>query len=191
MKKIRTFLLALVIIAAVCGCFYAVNEKSKKDSQKEELLTEVQKLTTKDLTKNYPETPREVIKLYNRILACYYDDTTTDDEVTKLAAQVILMFDDQLASINDEETYTESIKNDIADFKENNKTLVRTSISDSNDVLYLTDKDDEIAYVTSSYFVKANKSYTKTYQQYVLRKDSDGEWKILTFYTIEPESTEE
>ena len=54
----------------------------------------------------------------------------------------------------------------------------------------MTNRGDEIAYGTASYFIKNGSSYTKTYQKYVLRKDDDGDWKILTFYKIEGESSE-
>ena len=64
---------------------------------------------------------------------------------------------------------------------------------DSRDVIYLEDPDngDDIAYVTVSYFVKEDNAYDKTYQQYVLRKSDTGEWKILTYYQIEANESEE
>lgn len=42
----------------------------------------------------------------------------------------------------------------------------------------------ECAYVTASYFVKGKDGYTKTYQQYVLRQDEDGKWKILAYEVV-------
>jgi hypothetical protein len=50
---------------------------------------------------------------------------------------------------------------------------------------------DKIAYVTSSYFVREGSSYERTYQEYVLRKDSDGNWKIMGFYQVEGTSSED
>ena len=72
MKKTGIVILTIALIAAICGSFYIVNDKSKRANQKEKVLTEVQRITTKDLDKNYPQTPREVVKLYNRIVKCYY-----------------------------------------------------------------------------------------------------------------------
>ena len=43
----------------------------------------------------------------------------------------------------------------------------------------------KIAYVRASYFMKEGNSYSKTYQDYVLRQDEKGCWKILTFYKVE------
>lgn len=190
MKKTRIVILAIVIVAAICTAFYIVNNNSKKESAKEAELTEIQKITTRNMEKDYPATPREVIKFYNRIVKCYYGRQYSDDELEQLADQALSMFDDDLLKKNQKESYIESVKSDAAQYEEDNKSISQTDVCDSNDVKYMTDNGDDIAYVTASYFIKTGSSYTKTYQEYVLRKDDDGDWKILTFYKIEGESSE-
>lgn len=190
MKKTRIVILAIVIVAAICTAFYIVNNNSKKESAKEAGLTEIQKITTRNMEKDYPATPREVIKFYNRIVKCYYGRQYSDDELEQLADQALSMFDDDLLKKNKKESYIESVKSDAAQYEEDNKSISQTDVCDSNDVKYMTDNGDDIAYVTASYFIKNGSSYTKTYQEYVLRKDGDGDWKILTFYKIEGESSE-
>ncbi len=190
MKKTRIVILAMVIVAAICTAFYIVNNNSKKESAKEAELTEIQKITTRNMEKDYPATPREVIKFYNRIVKCYYGRQYSDDELEQLADQALSMFDDDLLKKNEKESYIESVKSDAAQYEEDNKSISQTDVCDSNDVKYMTDNGDDIAYVTASYFIKNGSSYTKTYQEYVLRKDGDGDWKILTFYKIEGESSE-
>lgn len=190
MKKTRIVILAIVIVAAICTAFYIVNNNSKKESAKEAGLTEIQKITTRNMEKDYPATPREVIKFYNRIVKCYYGRQYSDDELEQLADQALSMFDDDLLKKNQKESYIESVKSDAAQYEEDNKSISQTDVCDSNDVKYMTDNGDDIAYVTASYFIKTGSSYTKTYQEYVLRKDDDGDWKILTFYKIEGESSE-
>ena len=190
MKKTRIVILAIVIVAAICTAFYIVNNNSKKESAKEAGLTEIQKITTRNMEKDYPATPREVIKFYNRIVKCYYGRQYSDDELEQLADQALSMFDDDLLKKNEKESYIESVKSDAAQYEEDNKYISQTDVCDSNDVKYMTDNGDDIAYVTASYFIKTGSSYTKTYQEYVLRKDDDGDWKILTFYKIEGESSE-
>ena len=49
----------------------------------------------------------------------------------------------------------------------------------------------KIAYVKASYFMKEGSSYSKTYQEYVLRQDKEGCWRILTFYKIAADSDTE
>ena len=101
------------------------------------------------------------------------------------------MFDKELQENNPLDQYVSSVRNDVADYKERGKSITQTSVCDSNDVRYLTDQGDELAYVTASYFVKEKKEYKDTNQMYVLRKDGDGNWKILVFYQIEEDASEE
>ena len=55
----------------------------------------------------------------------------------------------------------------------------------------LTVDGRECAYVKTSYFIKEGADYSKTHQMYVVRKDEDGNWKILVFYKIEGEASDE
>ncbi len=191
MKKTGIVIIALVVIIVICGAFYAVNENSKKESQKEASLTEIQKITTKDLDANYPQTPREVVKFYNKIVDCYYKDQYTDDELDALADQALKLFDDELVQNNPKDTYKSSVIADVLNYEDQGKTISQINVCDSNDVKYITDDGDNIAYVTASYFIKQDNSYSKTYQEYVLRKDAEGRWKILTFYKVESASDTE
>ncbi len=191
MKKIGVVIIALAVIIGICGAFYIVNEKSKKESQKEASLTEIEKITTKDLDTNYPQTPREVVKFYNKIVDCYYKDQYTDDELDALVDQALKLFDDELAQNNPKDTYKASVIADVSNYEDQGKTISQINVCDSNDVKYITDDGDNIAYVTASYFIKQDSSYSKTFQEYVLRKDAEGRWKILTFYKVESASDTE
>ena len=48
---------------------------------------------------------------------------------------------------------------------------------------------EESAIVQSSYFIKEKNSYSKTYQDYLLRKNEAGEWKILGFEKVEGDTS--
>lgn len=87
-------------------------------------LTEIQKLITKNLDTNYPATPREVVKYYNRILECFYDDTYTDDELESLADQARKLLDDELLENNPRDQYLSDLKADIEDYHNNQKRFV-------------------------------------------------------------------
>ena len=43
----------------------------------------------------------------------------------------------------------------------------------------------DCAYVTASYFLRSTKAYNRANQEYVLRKDENGDWKILGFVALE------
>lgn len=190
MKKASGLVITILVVAAILGGYYFFSQKHKSNVDSEN-LTEVQKLINKDLEKNYPETPREVIKLYNRIIKAYYDGNYTDDEFDALTDQALLLMDDDLKAQNPKDTYVENLKEEIAQYAEDKKKISRANVCDSNEVKYTTDNGDDIAYVSTSYFMKAGDAFEDTDQMYVLRKDDEGRWKILVYYQIEPSSTEE
>ena len=191
MKKAGIVVIALLCIGVICGGFFYVS-KHHKPSVDATKLTEVQKVIGKNLETDYPETPREVVKFYNRILKCYYSQEYTDEELDELVDQALALFDDDLKANNPKDQYKTCIETDIAQYQADSKTIAQYDVCDSNDVLYKKDNGSDVAYVSASYFIKANGSYSKTYQTYVLRKDEDGKWKILVFYQTEaPDTVEE
>lgn len=192
MKKAKYVIIALACICLICGGFALLLQDN---GIKEKELTAVEKVTTKNLEKDYPKTPREVVKHYNKIVELYYGEEIPAHQLDELVDQMMMLFDEDLALINPRDEYYKSVVADIERYKSLNKKIVRSDVSDSNDVNYLDDvKDgdsevDELAYVDASYFVNTDGEFSYTYQRFVLRKDDDGRWKILTFYQIEGESS--
>lgn len=193
MKKVGVVIAALVCVVLVCGGFWLIKNHADANSGDDVQLTKVQKIIVRDLENNYPETPREVVKLYNQIITAYYEDEYTDKEFESLASQARLLMDDELLANNPEQDYKDAVRSDVADYERRSRTIRQTSVCSTNEVLFLTDQSngDELAYVTASYFVKEKKQFDKTYQKYVLRKDAQGRWKILNYYQIEGDSSEE
>ena len=192
MKKAGIVVAALLCVALVCGGFYYLKNRPS-GIDKEENLTEVQKIITRDLDQQYPPTPREVVKFYNRIIMSYYGEDYSDDEFEALVDQALRLFDDELAANNPKREYMAAIHKEVENYASRKRSITKANVCDSRDVLSLEDPDngDDIAYVTVSYFVKEDNAYDKTYQQYVLRKSDTGEWKILTYYQIEANESEE
>lgn len=190
-KQSRVVILAVICIVVIVGIFWGVNKNREASVEDTVELTEVQNVITKDLDKNYPETPREVIKAYNRIISCFYGEEYTEEELYALGNQARKLFDQELLENNPEEEYFEALKADIEDYKEHSRTIASASVCDSNDVKFQIVDGDECAYVAASYFINENKKYSRTYQTYVLRKDADGKWKILVFYQTEGESSKD
>lgn len=193
MKKAGIIIAIVLCAALVCGGFYYMKDYLGSRNRGDE-LTEVQKIIARDLQGQYPQTPREVTKFYNRIIVAYYEGKLTDDEFDAMADQALMLFDEELLEANPKEEYKKSVQADVADFAARKRSITKASVCDSKDVIYRNDANngDEIAYVLASYFVKQSNGYDKTYQQYVLRKNEDGNWKILTYYQVQgAESTED
>lgn len=194
MKNVKYVIIAIACICVICAGFYFFSQDNK---EKEADLTEIEKVIVKDLEKNYPKTPREVVKFYNKIVKCYYGDEPTEAQLNDLVDQMLFLLDDDLLLRNPRDEYYNSVVSDIAQYKEEKKQLVSTDVCDSNDVKYVTDnkngetEKDELAYVNASYFIKDDGEFGYSYQQFVLRQDEDGRWKILTFYQIEGEESDD
>ncbi|MBE5891157.1 MAG: hypothetical protein E7282_09365 [Lachnospiraceae bacterium] len=186
MKKTGIIVLsAILVVMVVVGGYYGIIRSRQTANTEEQKLTEVEKINTRDLAKNYPSTPREVVKFYNRIITAYYAEKYTDEELSAMAEQARRLFDSELQDNNPQSVYLESVKADIEAYKSASKLISQSDVCDSDDVLYMTDKEDKIAYVSSSYFIKEGSNFSRTHEMYVLRKDTEGNWKILVYYQIE------
>lgn len=194
MKNAKYAIIAFACICVICAGFYFFAESQ---TSKEEQLTDIEKLILKDLEKDYPKTPREVVKLYNRIVQGYYGGEATDEQVEDLVDQMMYLLDEDLLLTNPRDEYYQMVVMDIKQYEEQDKVLVRTDVADSKDVLFLDDvkegttETDELAYVDASYFMRNGDQFTNSYQQFVLRQDEDGRWKIIAFYEIEGEVSED
>ncbi|MBQ8518128.1 MAG: hypothetical protein IJ455_00810 [Agathobacter sp.] len=193
MKNVKYVIIAIACICVLCAGFFFFTQDQKEN---EKDLTEIEKVIVKDLKNNYPKTPREVVKFYNRIVKCYYgSEEPTEKQLNDLVDQMIGIMDDDLLLVNPRDTYYNSVVSDIEQYKQAKKQLVSTDVCGSNDVKYVTDdKDgekDELAYVKASYFMNTDGKFAYTYQQFVLRQDEDGRWKIITFYQVEGEESDD
>lgn len=192
MNKVKYVIVAIACICAICAGFYFF---SQGNGETEKELTEIEKVIVKDLESNYPKTPREVVKFYNRIVKCYYGgEQLTEKQVNDLVDQMLCILDDDLLLINSRDSYYSSVVQEINQYKRAKKQLISTDVCDTNDVKYVTDdkngKEEKIAYVDASYFMNTDGKFAYTYQQFVLRQDEDGLWKILAFYQIEGEKSD-
>lgn len=64
-KNGQKIIFAVVCVVIIVGLFWYTAAKKGNSAENNDDLTEVEKVITKNLEKNYPETPREVVKFYN------------------------------------------------------------------------------------------------------------------------------
>ena len=181
MKNKRVLVIALLCIAFIVGGFFLFTNRTQKSPENVELTT-VQQIITKNLEQNYPKTPREVIKTYNEIITCFYNEECTEEEIERLCDQVLVLLDEELRENNPKDIYVKAVKSEIADHKAKGKNIVSIKLSSSNEIDVRTVDERECAYVDSSYFIKDKNGYSKSYMTYVVRKDENGNWKILVYY---------
>ena len=186
MKGKKGGLIGLIIgVIIIVVVFAVIAYRAPKSVDETTELTELEELTTKNLEASYPATPREVVKLYNRYLLLLYGDTgysISKDELKQLGSKMRMLYDEELLGVNPEATYYSSLEADIMEDQLAGKVMLQTNVADSADVENLTIDGRKCATLSASYFTKRNNAdFTKTYQQYLLRKDANGKWKILGF----------
>lgn len=168
-------LLAVFII----GGFFLVRSIGLKNLELKKSKTEVEKLMELNLDDNYPGNAREVLKVYNRILKCCYNEDLTDEQIKKLAEQNQKLFDEQLLEKNPYDQYVEKLKKDIEDYKSKKTTIANIAIQD----LAEAEREERGGYkfcnLLVSYIVKDTKGLKTTNEKYYLREDDKGRWKIL------------
>ncbi len=190
-KYVKIVGISVLCIALIVGYYYYLSHRDKKDVENNTEVGEVEEVLAKDLDKDYPPTPREVVKFYNRILTCFYNEEYEEEQLEELAEQARKLMDQELLNNNPKDVYLSSLKAEIQQYHEREQTLADTTVSSSNEVEYRTVDGQECAYVTASYFVKEGNSYTRNYEEYVLRKDSDKNWKILGYQLVKGDSSDE
>ena len=183
MKKVLRIGIAVICMVSLVVGYYAYlsrrNDSVSADDSVE--LSEVQSIISKDFDKNYPATPRAVVKWYNRIITAYYAEDFTQDELEQMADQARKLMDDELLQYNPKDTYVASLNLEIEDYHNRQRVIVSSSVSESGEVQYKKINGYECAFVSAYYFVREGSSYTRTYEDFCLRKDSNGNWKILTW----------
>lgn len=188
-KVIRTVIIGLVFVLLIGGYYFYLTKRSGSGAQsKLPNETPVEKLLNTDLEQNYPTTPRAVIQMYNRFLKCMYGEDYSDQQFVNMVEKQKVLFDQELLDNNPQNQYIQNVRADVKKCKSEKRSIRNTSICGSNEVVYKTVDKRDCAYVSCSYFMKVADDYETTTQQYVLRKDNTGCWKILVYYIIRGET---
>ena len=189
MTKKRGGLIFLILIAVlIVGAFALVAYRTPKSAEEATEVTEKDELMSRNIDTNYPSTPREVMKLYNRYMLCLYgveSDELKDEEVRALGRKMRQMYDEKLLAENPEESHLLKLAQELSIFRNDGKVMIQANVCDSNEVDYIDVDGASGALLETSYFVKkGSQEFTRTYQQFLLRKDDSGNWKILGFVKV-------
>ncbi len=199
MSKIRKRMFAaiavIILVAAVVFiAFVLINRQAERKAQEEILpTTEIGKVLAKDLDTKYPETPTEVVKMYWRINNCIYNEGATDKQFEQLLQQLRKMYDEELLASEDNsmENMGEKLKKDVEQRKKAKQTL-SVYLVQQNDTVEVQDLNGrDAASVIASILIKAKgEKATKTYEKFLCRRDSKGDWKILGWEQVSQKEAE-
>lgn len=179
----------LIFLACLIVGYYAhlSNRNTPKEDSRAGVLTEVDKVLSRNLETNYPPTPRELVKYFSEITECFYNEEYSEEKLVELADKIRLLYDDELVANQTEEDYIKQLKEDIEEFQENKRTIYSYEPSSSIDVEPFTEDGYEWARLYCIYSVKEGTQIKKSNTQFLLRKDPEGHYKIYGWKLAESE----
>ena len=145
----KGLIIAIVLILIVAGYYYYLSHREVEKTE-EVTVSEAQELLLRDLDRNYPPTPKEVVKYFFDITTCLYNESLSEADVEALAMKVQELYDADLVIHNPKEEYFTELKSEIAAFRESNSQILNYSTSSSGDVDYFEDErtsEEELAWI--------------------------------------------
>lgn len=176
---VKLLIIGIILAVLVIGYYFYLSNKTSETKEEVVESTQVQSVLMKDLEKSYPPTPKEVVKYFNEISKCFYNETYTEEELYDLAMQIQGLYDDELIAQKTEERYITDLKSDIAEMKANKRTISSYQLSASTDVEYFTEKDSKCARLYCEYSILQETDRVSSMVVFILRQDEDEHWKIL------------
>lgn len=179
MKKstIRIAVIIICLITMVVGYYAYLSGKSRSRSQ-EAGMTVVDTTLSRDLNRDYPATPKEVMRYYNEILRCLYNEQCTDVEIEALGNKARELYDEELLAANELGTYMQRLKEEVAEYKEMNRRIISLSVAASNSVFFFEEDSYSFARISCGYTIMQGGSSAPVEQVYLLRRDENRRWKI-------------
>lgn len=171
-------ILFILIIMVLIYYAYLSNRNVVEEEVKQE-VTRVQDVLLRDLEIQYPPSPKEVLKYYCEITECFYNETYSEEELTKLAMKIRQLYDDELIADKTDEVYMADLKKDIDNYKEKSIEISSYATSASTDVIYSTVDGKEYASLYCTITLRQSTDLSTLIHKFLLRKDTEGHWKIL------------
>ena len=180
--KITVFFIFLLVL--VVG-YYAYLSGTHRTEQQEAVMSEVDTALSRDLDNDYPATPKEVIKYYNDLTKCFYNEECTAEELQDLGRKSLQLFDEELQENNDEDTYLIRLQGEVQNYKDNKRKITSVSLAPSTNVDYYSVDGYSFARISCGYTMTENGKKTSTVMVYLLRRDDNRRWKIYGWETAD------
>lgn len=177
-KILAGVIVVLMLAVFALGFFLYLSRQNSASVPEETIVRKVDEVLLRDLTRNYPPSPKEVVRYYSEITTCFYEENLTEDELKKLALKARELYDAELLASQTEEEYMEDLKKDILDFNAMGIVVSGYSLSASTDVEFFTQDGYSFARLYADYRLRQGTEYLYSNEVFLLRKDEEGHWKI-------------
>lgn len=188
-STIFTLISMLLILGVGLGVFYwQVNKTEEGKVETGESLTEEMKLLTYDMENQYPQTPREVVRLYCRMTKLLYSGELQEEQIESLVDNVRALFDEDLLEANPRETHLEEVDKELKEYQDKQWKITRYSVEDAKDSDTVSVEGRDSTTVRAYFSRQEGKATFKDlYELFILREDEEGRFKILGWSAFDPE----
>lgn len=193
MRKSTTRITVVIILAIVTVVgYYAYLSNKTKQERADLQMSFVENTLSRNLETNYPSTPKEVLKYYNEIQKCLYNEECTPEQLDELIIRVRELYDEELLENNSLAIQSIQLKQEIQEFRDKNRKITSISLASSANVIFDTVDDFEFAKLHCGYNLMEGGKNIPTTQVFLLRKDENRRWKIYGWkITDELDSTQD
>lgn len=183
-KGTKGLVITMILILLIVGYYYYL---SNRDVVKEDdvVITEVQDVLLRDLNRNYPPSPKEVVKYFLETTKCMHNEELSDQDAIALAEKIQGIYDDELIGNKPQEEYLKDLKSEITAFQDSDCAIVNYSTSASTDVDYFDEDGYSFARLYGTFYLRIEKEMKSLEQVFILRKDEEGHWKIYGWKPVE------
>lgn len=194
-KGTKAFTLVIFIVALFAlGLYtYVTNEASGK--QDVTPASEKDILLTYDMTDNYPKTVRETVKLHCRYLKYIYNEgwseDFTEDDLFVMNQKIRQLFDEELLEMNSPERQLQALKSEMDLYEVNKQKMISYTLAEASQIEYNTDDDVEYAKMRVTIVMRVDSASLSADEEYILRKDAEGKWRILGWQAIQQNKANE
>ena len=191
MKKSTTRVTVIIVflVVAVVG-YYAYLANRSKSERAEEAMSAVQSILSRDLSKDYPPTPKEVIKYYNEIFIAYYNEECSEEDIEALGLKARELYDDELLEANEIGAYLINLQEEVKTGRKNERRVTSPNVASSVNVEFFKEDGYDFARLQCDYVIlEAGQKYP-TAQMYLLRKDGNKRWKIYGWEDVKKLETQ-
>ena len=189
-KMVKTVVLVIFIGILLLGGYAYVSQRNVKNLKNHE-LKEVDRLLLYDLEKEYPHSPRDVVKLYSEMLSCVYNQKLKDDNLKGIVRQMRKMYAKEFAEDinNTEQNQINELQKEIEESGKDDHKITSYKIMESSQIEYGEVDGKQAAMVDVTYTLRYGNEYPKQPQTYILIQDEEEHWKILGWQDVAQEQS--
>lgn len=190
MKKVKTKgFITVVLILLVVGLGYYTHLINKTRRQKNTTTkTEVEQLLEYDFEDNYPKTVRETVKLHCKYLKNAYGLKFDEEQLPTANSNMRNLYDEELLAYNSEGQQFEELKKEISLYNDKKQKFISYSLEEASQIEYNTEDGKDYAKTTVTLNITVGTAPIYVEQEYLLRKDESGRWKILGWQALKSDA---